>query len=71
MTVTTVAWLVGGAGVLFLCWEARRRLRAGAAHIRHCIDTFEPRPAAGPPAPAAGPESTPRSRPAASHGGTP
>lgn len=71
MTLTTVAWLVGGAGVLFLCWEARRRLRAGAAHIRHCIDTFEPRRQTGPQAPTVGPYSTPRTTPTAFRSGTP
>ncbi|WP_304119283.1 hypothetical protein [Mycolicibacterium bacteremicum] len=44
MTLTTVAWLVGTAGILFAVWEVVRRIRAGAAHIRHCIDTFEPSP---------------------------
>ena len=38
------AWVVGTVGVLFGAWEVTRRLRAGAAHIRHCIDTFEPGP---------------------------
>lgn len=71
MTLTAVAWLVGSAGVLFLCWEAWRRFRAGAAHIRHCIDTFEPRPAAGPLAPAAGPDSNPHTTPAVTQGDTP
>lgn len=42
MILTTVAWVVGTVGVLFGAWEVTRRLRAGAAHIRHCIDTFEP-----------------------------
>lgn len=70
MTLTTVAWLVGGAGVLFLCWEARRRLRAGAAHIRHCIDTFEPRPPTGPQTPTAGPDANPCTTPATPHGRT-
>ena len=44
MMLTTVAWVVGAVGVLFGAWEVTRRLRAGAAHIRHCIDTFEPGP---------------------------
>ncbi|CAN3132513.1 hypothetical protein ACNUDN_32120 (plasmid) [Mycobacterium sp. smrl_JER01] len=42
MILTTVAWVVGTGGVLFGAWEVSRRLRAGAAHIRRCIDTFEP-----------------------------
>lgn len=42
MILTTVAWVVGTVGVLFGAWEVTRRLRAGAAHIRRCIDTFEP-----------------------------
>lgn len=50
MTLTAVAWLVGTAGVLFAVREVVRRVRAGAAHIRHCIDTFEPSPPAGQPA---------------------
>lgn len=71
MTLTAVAWLVGGAGVLFLCWEARRGFRAGGARIRRCIETFEPRPAAGPLAPSAGPDSSPHTTPAAPLGDTP
>lgn len=58
MILTAVAWLVGGAGVLFLCWEAQRRFRASSAHTHHCIDTFEPRPTTGPPTPEAGPDRT-------------
>lgn len=42
MMLTTVAWVVGIGGVLFGVWEVTRRLRAGAAHIRRCIETFEP-----------------------------
>lgn len=44
MTLETVPWLVVAAGILFAAWDVVRRLRAGAAHIRHCIDTFEPSP---------------------------
>lgn len=50
MILTTVAWIVGAAGILFAIWEVTRRIRAGAAHIRRCIDTFEPSPPAGLPA---------------------
>ena len=71
MTLTAVGWLVAAAGVLFLCWEARRRVRAASAHIRHCTDTFEPRPAAGTQAPTAGPDANPCTTPAAPHGRTP
>jgi len=42
MTLTTVAWLVGTAGIVFAVWEVVRRIRSAAAHIRHCIDTFVP-----------------------------
>lgn len=71
MTLTTVAWLVGGAGVLFLCWDAQRRLRAGSAHIRHCIDTFEPRPQTDAQAPTVGPGDNRRFMRTAFQGGNP
>jgi predicted component of type VI protein secretion system len=58
VTLTALAWLVGGAGVLFLCWEARRRAQAASAHIRHCIDSFEPRSPTGAQAPETRPDST-------------
>lgn len=62
MTLDTVAWLVGTAGILFAVWEVVRRIRAASAHIRHCIDTFEPAP----------PADQPANRPAvAPHGGAP
>lgn len=50
MTLTTVAWLVGTACIVFAVREVVRRIRSAAAHIRHCIDTFEPSPPTGQPA---------------------
>ncbi|MGW0162140.1 hypothetical protein ACWDUN_22785 [Mycobacterium sp. NPDC003323] len=50
MTLEAVAWLVVAAGIPFAAWDVVRRLRAGAAHIRHCIDTFEPSPPPDQPA---------------------
>ncbi len=50
MILTTVAWIVGAAGILFAIWEVARRIRGGTAHIRRCTGAFEPSPPAGQPA---------------------
>jgi len=40
--VTAVSWVIGVGAVVFVVWEIVRRFRAAAAHLHHCIETFEP-----------------------------
>lgn len=45
--MTAVGWVIGVGAVVFVVWEIVRRFRAAAAHLQHCIETFEPTSPAG------------------------